>query len=122
MKKVYVLFLVGLLIMGFNCDNDLASEVEIRLKNVGMSTYTDIKIGNNHTYDDIAPGETTDYQVYEEAYRYAYVSLEVNDEVYILQPIDFVGETKLENGKYTYELEAVESNGMRIVYLNFVED
>tara|TARA_R110002126_G_scaffold90404_1_gene215484 strand:+ start:4537 stop:4701 length:165 start_codon:yes stop_codon:yes gene_type:complete len=38
------------------------------------------------------------------AFRYAYIELTVDEEPYRLQPYNFVGETPLENGSYTYSL------------------
>jgi hypothetical protein len=53
-------------------------------------------------FGDLGPGEISDYISFELAYRYAQVKLFIEDEEYLLQPIDFVGETPLENGNYTY--------------------
>lgn len=38
------------------------------------------------------------------AYRYAYILVEVAGQDYVLQPIDYVGESTLGPGKYTYAL------------------
>ncbi|WP_370477711.1 hypothetical protein [Tamlana flava] len=35
--------------------------------------------------------------------------MEIDGEVYTIQPIDFVGETPLEKGKYTYQIDANDS-------------
>jgi hypothetical protein len=37
------------------------------------------------------------------------VSLETDNPTYTLQPIDYVGETPLEDGNYTYETDANDS-------------
>lgn len=38
--------------------------------------------------------------------KLAFVQLEIDGETYALQPIDYVGETPLENGSYTYQIDA----------------
>ena len=34
------------------------------------------------------------------------MELEIDGNTYTIQPVDYVGETPLENGKYTYQLDA----------------
>lgn len=45
----------------------------------------------------------TDYKVFESAYGYAFIELEIGGKTYTIQPIDYVGETPLEDGNYTYQ-------------------
>ena len=37
------------------------------------------------------------------------MQVEIEGEIYTLQPIDYVGEIPLENGNYTYEIDANDS-------------
>ncbi|MFT5386680.1 MAG: hypothetical protein ACI8VT_001162 [Saprospiraceae bacterium] len=123
MKKVFLISLIGLTFLGFSCQKEnQATEVNIRLKNVSSIEYTDIVVSLTHMYNDLAVGESSEYQVYESAYGYAAISLKANGEEYRLQPIDFVGEAQLENGNYTYELEAVKLNGANFIKLELKED
>ena len=59
----------------------------------------------NTNFENINSQETTNYKTFEMAYRYAFVELEIDGEKYTSQPIDYVGETPLENGNYTYEID-----------------
>ena len=55
-------------------------------------------------YGAVAAGDEAEYRFVEIAYRYAYVEVHVGDEVVRLQPVDYVGETPLDRGLYTYAL------------------
>jgi hypothetical protein len=46
----------------------------------------------------------TDYVAVDKAYRYAYIKAQSGARTWICQPMDFVGETLLEPGRYTYEI------------------
>lgn len=61
-------------------------------------------------YGAIEPGGTTDYTSVDRAYRYAYVEVMVEGRKLILQPVDYVGESTLEPGKYTYQLNINEED------------
>ena len=53
------------------------------------------------------------------AYQYAFVEIKSGEDIYVLQPIDFVGETELPIGFYTYKLNINEEGE---VSLQFVVD
>lgn len=53
----------------------------------------------------LAAGEASDYRLIDGAYRYAYAEARHRDQLYVLQPIDFVGESYLRSGSYTYHFE-----------------
>jgi hypothetical protein len=83
------------------------SAVNIRLANTSNFDYKNIVINTttgNVRFGDLNSGKSSEYKAFEMAYRYAYVELEINGNILKLQPFDYVGETPLENGKYTYEI------------------
>lgn len=83
------------------------SAMNIRLANTSNFDYKNIVINTitgNVGFGDLNSGEYSEYRAFEKAYRYAYVELEINGNTLKLQPIDYVGETPLKNGKYTYEI------------------
>ena len=85
----------------------------LRLSNTSSFDYNNIIINTttgNVSFEDINSGEKTAYKIFEKAYRYAYVQLEIDGAMYIIQPIDYVGETPLKGGTYTYEINANESD------------
>lgn len=93
--------------------NDDPSAVYIRLGNVSPYNYQNIRVstsGEAVNYGDLASGEFSEYKAFEIAYRYGFVELEINGNTYTLQPIDYVGETPLSNGWYTYQVNANDSD------------
>ncbi|MTI88894.1 MAG: hypothetical protein FH748_13085 [Balneolaceae bacterium] len=55
-------------------------------------------------YGDLAPADTSEYKIVSKAYRYAYVEGKIGGASAVVQPIDYVGESLLEPGSYTYQL------------------
>ena len=81
----------------------------IRIENSSVFSYNNILVkafGNDYDFGDLNANELSDYQTFDNAYRYAYTQLDIENEQFIIQPIDFVGETELENGNYTYIISA----------------
>lgn len=65
-------------------------------------------------YGDVPPGAATAYREVERAYRYAYVRTVVDGDTLGLVPIDYVGETLLESGLYTYRLDLFEGRSLTL--------
>lgn len=63
----------------------------------------------NVNFENLKSGQKTDYKIFQKAYRYAFVELEIDGETYTLQPIDYVGDSPLKNGLYTYQIDANDS-------------
>lgn len=92
-------------------DEDLLG-VSIRLSNASAYDFKNIVVNTStgaRSFEDIDSGESTLYQVFELAYRYAFIELEIDGETFTFQPIDYVGETPLQNRLYTYQLNANDS-------------
>ncbi|MCP4975597.1 MAG: hypothetical protein GY931_05500 [Maribacter sp.] len=121
MKRLLVLsFSVFVFILGCTDQNDELNGVQIRVKNISSITYDTIQVGSDEmVHANVAAGKYSEYLIYESAYRYAYININSADESYVLQPIDFVGETPLPLGFYTYEI-GLDAEGN--VTLNFVID
>ncbi len=121
MRKLFIaLFALSLLT---SCSSDDAdAPVEIRVSNDSTFTFDEILVSNK-TYGSLAPGEDSQYQDYAVAYRYDYIRLVIAQDTVTYQPIDFVGETPLSGGKYTYSLD-VDNLGEEnsSVILTFIED
>ena len=81
-----------------------AGDVLIRVENAAAVDFANVTLNTDadYTYGDLAAGATTTYQAHGMAYRYAYISLEIEERQYVIQPIDYVGEAPLEPGEYTY--------------------
>lgn len=93
----------------------------IRVKNVSSHDYQNVTL-INQTISTISSGQKSSYYIFEEAYEYGYIELDVDGATYKLIPIDFVGESPLKNGKYTYEIDADLMRGGDVLSLKFVED
>lgn len=120
MKRI--LILVAAIIVLVGCSKNNTNEVNIRLFNASSFDFKNITVSNT-TYADLEAGEKSDYQLFEQAYRYAFVELEIEGATYTIQPIDFVGETPLENGDYTYRLDANDSQEQYgKLSINLIED
>lgn len=107
-----------------SCANDDSqnSNVEIRISNTSSFDYENI-IVNSTTFENLNSGEESVYQIFKKAYRYGFVELDIDGSTYTIQPIDYVGETELEHGKYTYQIDANNSQEQYgKLSLIFVED
>ncbi len=115
-KKSLTKFFLSILIfvIGFgliSCDVFGENSTLIRIHNASEYDFLRVEV---NTYDEpinygtIKSDEKSRYKTFEVAYRYAYVRLFVDENEFIIQPIDFVGETPLGSGKFTYVLEVID--------------
>ncbi len=115
-KKSLTKFFLSILIfvIGFgliSCDIFGENSTLIRIHNASEYDFLRVEV---NTYDEpknygaIKSNEKSGYKIFEVAYRYAYVRLFVGENEFIIQPIDFVGETPLGSGKFTYVLEVID--------------
>jgi hypothetical protein len=121
MRRFTFIFLaIGFILTSCTDRDDDVNAVNIRIRNVSSLTFDEVQVGEQEApYTSISPDSFSDYMEYESAYRYAYIAITSGEETYVLQPIDFVGETELPTGLYTYELDVTEEGG---VLLEFVAD
>ncbi len=93
------------------CRED-AKKTNVRIKNTSDKDYANVTIGadcKKVNYGTIRSGETSCYEIYDKIYRYASTTLQIDGKEYKLMPIDFVGETPLGLGKFTYAISIVNS-------------
>ena len=113
MKKILILIIsIAALISCSKDDEKNPSGLKIRLSNVSQYDFQNIVVNTTTgdvNFENLNSGQKTEYKVFEKAYRYAFVELEIDGKMYTLQPTDYVGETRLGNGKYTYQIEANDS-------------
>ena len=109
MKKVYFLLISIFLVSCTHNDDDT---LLLRIKNTSQFDYNDVVVntsGGEHNYGKVNSNQASDYKAFDLAFRYAFVELKIDGNTYTIQPIDYVGETPLVNGKYTYEINASNS-------------
>ena len=109
MKKYILLLFVGVIFGCSNNDNNPPTAVMIKLSNASNYDFKNITVGNDgvsNFYGNLNAKSKSYYMVYTHAYSYAGVELQINGKTYTFQPIDYVGESYLKNGYYTYEINA----------------
>lgn len=108
MKKITASFLIS--VLAFAACNIIGNEVtgvEIRVKNASSYTIENLRIatgGGDFSYETLEPGKVSDYKLYDYSYSYFYTSFSIDTSEFVQQPIDYVGESKIKNGKYTYSI------------------
>ncbi|MEH6681938.1 MAG: hypothetical protein V7724_15410 [Sediminicola sp.] len=120
-KVISFSFLIVLLFVGCNDDrDDNVTKANIRVRNLSSITFDSVQVGEaEYIHENVAPNGVSGYFEYEVAYEYNYIEIVSETGAFIYQPIDFVGETPLTPGFYTYELDVTEEGE---VLLNFVVD
>lgn len=104
-KLVFGFLVLAMAMLNPACEK--TNLVLIRVENATGHEITDVFVSgpkDAHDYGMVENGEKSDYQLYEEAYRYAFCTFKIVDQEFTIQPIDFVGESLLKPGKYTYRL------------------
>ena len=93
------------------CDSSLlpwsGGDVEIRIENASTFPFDRVDVvfpEDEVSYGSIRANSASEYRDVSKAYRYAYIEVEVSGEELVLQPIDYVGESLLDSGRYTYIL------------------
>lgn len=106
-----------LLIFLISCEQEVHEQVRpelngktaIRIQNSSGYFYQNVVVntgGGRHEYNTIIPSTSSDYKLFNFAYSYAFVELTIDGDLATIQPIDYFGETKLDPGYYTYEIDA----------------
>jgi hypothetical protein len=101
-----------------------AAKVRIRLHNLDSVALTDVQVrwpADSAHFDSIGAKAHTAYVAVDTAYGYAYIEAKAGKRTWICQPTDFVGETPLAPGHYTYEISPAavldEKNGTSLGFL-----
>lgn len=112
MKKILILVVMVATLFGCSNEDSNPSELRIRLSNASKFNFQNITINTstgNVNFENLSPGENTTYKIFERAYSYAFVELQIEGKTYRIQPYDYVGETPLEKGNYTYQITVNDS-------------
>jgi len=108
MKNSHYFFLLFLVLFG--CDEsdtentDLrtpTNAVEVRITNTTNFDFEEVILMTQEVGTVLA-GESSSFYVFDTAYEYGYVKAMVDCKEYVAQPTDFVGETPLVPGQYSY--------------------
>jgi hypothetical protein len=120
MKAALLCLGVGLSL--FSCKKEDATSpssgnIFIRVRNASQYQFDDIFVntsGGENKYGTVAAGQKSDYKAFTKAYKYAYIKLNAQGQALGIQPIDYVGETPLQPGRYTYALDVTSGNPQRL--------
>jgi hypothetical protein len=106
-KALSVALLTLLFLGGCAALSPSAANPEIRVANRSQTNFTSVRVGfpsGDVEYGPLAAGAASAYESVERAYRYAFVEVMIGDRRLVMQPIDYVGETPLGGGRYTYAI------------------
>ncbi|SFU14145.1 hypothetical protein SAMN04489724_4322 [Algoriphagus locisalis] len=112
MKSLFILF-IALLFFTSCADDPEPDGVLIRVENNSEVDFKDVIVNSGSgdvAFGTIRDGKKSNYMAFESAYRYGFVSLLADEKELRIQPRDYVGETPLEIGFYTYKLGVITSN------------
>jgi hypothetical protein len=106
-RSSLALFLLGVLLSSCALASASSDAVEIRVANRSTRAFDRVIVGfsdGQRDYGALPAGAVSEYRTVAEAYRYAYFEVRLDTARLVIQPIDFVGETPLRGGRYTYAL------------------
>ena len=89
-------------------------QVQVRIANRSAQDFERVTVtfpSGKEDYGRVEKGKSTDYRPVEQAYRIAQVEVLANGRTLTLQPQDYMGESPLRPGRYTYALNVDEGSG-----------
>lgn len=108
MRKCYYCLLLFLTSLGCNKTDTETTDlrtptnaVEVRITNTTNFDFEEVILMTENVGTVLA-GESSSFHVFDTAYEYGYVKAMINGKEYVAQPVDFVGETPLSPGQYSY--------------------
>ena len=119
MKRISLFLTFCLFILLVGCAKD--ESVSIRVKNISPYDFSSIQVWETK-YGRLLSNQTSDYKLYESAYTNNYIKLIIGSDTLEYYLIDIVGPTNLEPGKYTYKIDVIEFEGLRIVQPELLDD
>lgn len=93
----------------------------IRLSNESGFALENVYV-NGVSFGDVAAGAVSRYQGLTPAYRYARLQLGVSGKKFEIIPDDFVGETQLGKGSFTYGIQKQEAGGAISFHIQATKD
>lgn len=97
-------------------DSPVSNAVQVRIRNDSAVTFDRVDLWLDRV-SGLAPGASSDYLTPPgPAYRYAKVVVTISGREIVLQPVDFVGETPLEPGRYTYALSVTDEGDLALEF------
>lgn len=109
-RRAFVAALFALAAGAWACSDPAGVDggVQIRVVNNSPFAFDEVEVNfssQNESYGSLSVGGATGYRSVRLAYRYAYVRVRSGNKTVVQQPIDYVGETPLAPGRYSYVIE-----------------
>jgi hypothetical protein len=126
--SITLLIITGVFSGCSNNSEENESGIQIRIHNASPYYFENVIVNSGYTakdihYENLISNKKSNYKTFDLAYRYAFVELQIEGKTYTIQPIDYVGETELVNGIYTYKITANSSlNQYQKLDLEFIRD
>ena len=121
MRTIIILVgVVSFLLIGCSKSPVESTPVLLRIENAGIIAFDSVVVINpagRQSYFNVGSNTKSVYKEFAFIYNYAYIKAYYGNQSAILQPIDYVGETKLTSGKFTYKIVVVSNltlNGILI--------
>ncbi len=113
MRIILLLFLIFFASCNMIDSNTENGPAYLRIINEGDIDFQSIKVrftGPEVQYGELAAGHISEYKLFDEVYHYSFIEVETETKTYRLVPVDFVGESPLKPGQYTYEMKIEEDD------------
>jgi hypothetical protein len=91
-------------------DSSAADAIRIRITNISETPFSDFTVRFPSAIEEYGPllaGESTEYREVEIAYKYASVMVMAEGRMYRALVADYLGETRLGPGSYTYTIDLI---------------
>ena len=105
--------------LGPNFADSNPNDVEIRIANKSSFIIDSVYLntsGGEHNYNSIRKFQTTGYKSFDFAYPIFNLKFYVNAKEFQITPIDYVGEEKIDNGRYTLEVKNVDTSNVSFTF------
>jgi hypothetical protein len=112
MKTILLCLCICLTLFSCRKDDPTPEGIFIRVNNASQYPFDTIFVntsGGENSYGPLGAGQSSACKSFARAYRYAYIKIVVQGQELVWQPFDYVGETPLEPGRYTYVVDVVEA-------------
>lgn len=112
MKTLLPFLLIVILAACNTVDSEFDPDsVYIRIGNTSPVDFRSVEIrfpNSERKFGPVQSNNVSRYKEFEEAYRYGYIEVKTERDTYVLQPIDYMGESPLRSGMYTFKLDLSE--------------
>lgn len=117
------LLALGVLLVFAGCPapTEPSDGVNIRVANESSFPFSDVEVvfpQDSVDYGSVLAHDVSEYRRVTQAYSYALIIVQVGGEELRLQPIDYVGETALPAGRYTYALNVTIEGRLTLEFRN----